>query len=128
MLINRGIANEKELLNYRNLQLEEFTSFNNLLGVVFALLAIVIILSISLSTIFLSRKHLWLEGFLETVLNTSQNGIASYKAVRKNGQIVDFKIKFINKAAEQLLDINPRDLIGKKVKSIPELCKRTELF
>jgi signal transduction histidine kinase len=127
-LINRGITNEKQLLHYRNRQLEEFTSFNNLLGVVFALLAIAIILSISLSTIFLSRKHLWLEGFLETVLNTSQNGIASYKAVRKNGLIVDFKIKFINKAAEQLLDLNPRDLIGKKVKSIPGYVRELNLF
>ncbi len=127
-LINRGITNEKELLNYRNQQLEEFTSFNNLWGVVFALLAIAIILSIFLSTIFLSRKHLWLEGFLETVLNTSQNGIASYKAIRKNGQIVDFKIKFINKAAEQLLNINPRDLIGKKVKSIPGYVRELNFF
>ena len=127
-LINRGITNEKELLHYRNQQLEEFTSFNNLLGVVFALLAIAIILSIFLSTIFLSRKHLWLEGFLETVLNTSQNGIASYKAVRKNGQIVDFEIKFINKAAEQLLDLNPKDLIGKKVKSIDGFVKELDLF
>lgn len=127
-LIDRGITNEKELLRYRNRQLEEFTSFNNLLGVVLSLLAIAIILSIFLSAIFLSRKHLWLEGFLETVLNTSQNGIASYQAVRKNGQIVDFKIKFINKAAEQLLDLNPRDLIGKNVKSIDGFVRELDLF
>ncbi len=127
-IINRGINNEKELLNYRSKQLDEYTSFYNLISVILAVLAISIILSIFLSAIFLSRKHLWLEGFLESVLNTSQNGIANYQAIRKEGQIVDFKIKFINKAAEQLLDIKPKELIGKKVKSVPGYVRELGFF
>ena len=127
-IINRGIAHEKTLLNFRDEKLRESTSFNNLLSVVFALLAVLIIVSIFVSTVFLSRKRLWLEGFLESVLNTSQNGIVHYRAVRKKDRIIDFKIKFISKAAERILARSPRSVLGKKLKDIPSYVRELNLF
>lgn len=127
-IINRGILYEKALLDFRDKKLRQSTSFNNLLGVAFALLAVLIIASIFISTVFLSRKRLWLEGFLESVLNTSQNGIVNYKAVRKNEEIVDFKIKFINKAAERILAKESRSFLGKKLKDIPSYVRELNLY
>ncbi|HEU4634175.1 MAG TPA: histidine kinase dimerization/phospho-acceptor domain-containing protein, partial [Flavisolibacter sp.] len=127
-IINRGIAHEKHILAYRDDKLRESTSFNNLLGVVFSLMAIAIIVSTFLSTIFLSRRRLWLEGFLESILNTSQNGIVNYKAVRKKGEIADFKINFINRSAEQLLEVNPKSILGKKLKEIPSYVRELHLY
>lgn len=127
-IINRGVAHEKDLLNFRNKKLEESTSFNNLLSVIFALLAVAIIVSTFLSTIFLSRKRLWLEGFLESVLNTSQNGIVNYKAVRKKGEIVDFRLKFVNRSTEHLLGINSKAFLGKRLKDFSFYTKGLSLF
>jgi PAS domain S-box-containing protein len=127
-IINRGIAHEKDLLNFRNKKLEESTSFNNLLGVIFALLAVAIIVSIFISTIFLSRRRLWLESFLESVLNTSHNGIVNYKAIRKKGEIVDFRLEFVNRSTEHLLGINSKVFLGKKLKDLTFYTKGLNLF
>ena len=68
---------------------------------------------------FLRRRRNWLEGFLTSILNTSQNGILTYKAVRKKGQITDFRVLFANRAVEGLLGIKPEEVIKKRLKEIP---------
>jgi len=78
--------------------------------------------------VILARKGKWLEGFLESILNTSQNGIVSYKAIRKQGKIVDFKIEFANRAIETLLKIRPEDVIGKKLTAIESFVRQSDLF
>ncbi len=127
-IINRGVAHEKDLLNYLDQKLDESTRLNNLLTVVFAFLAVAIILSTFLSTFFLSRRRLWLEGFLESVLDTSRNGIVNYKAIRKKDEIVDFKIQFVNRSTEELLGINPKNYLGKRFKDASFYTKGLDLF
>jgi PAS domain S-box-containing protein len=101
---------------------------NYLFGVIFALLAVAIIVSIFISTIFLSRRRLWLESFLESVLNTSHNGIVNYKAIRKKGEIVDFRLEFVNRSTEHLLGINSKVFLGKKLKDLTFYTKGLNLF
>jgi PAS domain S-box-containing protein len=127
-IINRGVAHENELLVSRNEKLKDSMRANNLVSVIFALLAVTIIISTFISTLFLSQKRLWLEGFLESVLNTSQNGIVNYKAIRKDGVITDFSLAFANRAIENLIGINASKVMGNNIKTFPSSQKDMDLF
>jgi PAS domain S-box-containing protein len=127
-IINRGVAHENELLVSRNAKLKDSMRANNIVSVVFALLAVTIIISTFISTLFLSQKRLWLEGFLESVLNTSQNGIVNYKALRKEGVITDFSLAFANKAIETLIGINASKVMGNNIKAFRTSLKDINLF
>jgi signal transduction histidine kinase/CHASE3 domain sensor protein len=114
-MINRGIEEERGLLKVRTEELNNFTHLNNLLSIVFGVLAIAIFIFTFLNNFIISKKRKWLEGFLESILNTSQNGIGHYKAIREQGRIVDFRIEFLNNSANHLLYLKPRSPIGKRM-------------
>lgn len=114
--INMAILHESNLLNLREQELRKSTRLTNIFSTILTIIAIGIILFTFISTFLLSREQQWLEGFLESILNTSQNGIAHFKAVRKkNGEIGDFKVSFVNRALEPLLGIKPEDVKDKKL-------------
>lgn len=126
--INKSIFYEKEILKKLDAELIASTETTNLLTILFSVIAIIIILLTFVFNVILARKGKWLEGFLESILNTSQNGIVSYKAIRKQGKIVDFKIEFANRAIEKLLKVKPEEVIGKKLTDIQSFVRQTDLF
>lgn len=126
--INESIAYEERILHKLDAELIDSTETTNLLTILLSVIAITIILLTFIFNVILARKGKWLEGFQESILNTSQNGIVSYKAIRKNGKIVDFKIEFANAAIEKLLHINPTEIIGKKLSEIQSYVRETNLF
>lgn len=126
--INRSILYEKEILNTLDIELVDSTETTNVLTILFSVIAIIIILLTFIFNVILARKGKWLEGFLESILNTSQNGIVSYKAIRKQGKIVDFKIEFANRAIETLLKLRPEDVIGKKFTETESFVRQSDLF
>ena len=126
--INKAILYEKEILKKLDAELEASTKATNLLTILFAVIAIIIILLTFIFNVILARKGKWLEGFLESILNTSQSGIISYRAVRKGGKIADFKIEFANKAIERLLNIRPESVIGKRMSQMQEFVLQSDLF
>lgn len=127
-LIKRGVTRERNLLAFRNSKLKESTKINNILTLIFAFIAIAIIASIFLSAFFLSKKRVWLEEFLESILNTSQNGIIYFKAIRQHGQIVDFRMEYANKAIENLLNIKLKNALGTQVKNYPSKIIDADLY
>jgi PAS domain S-box-containing protein len=62
------------------------------------------------------------------VLNTSQNGIVNYKAIRKDGVITDFSLAFANRAIENLIGINASKVMGNNIKTFPSSQKDMDLF
>jgi signal transduction histidine kinase len=126
--INRGIQHEKDLLNQRTKELENFTNLNNWLSIAFGVLAISIFILTFLNILFISKKRKWLEGFLESILNTSQNGVACYKAVREQGEIIDFKIEFLNETVDNLLELHAMSFVGKRLSESPSFVKESELL
>jgi PAS domain S-box-containing protein len=126
--INQGVENEKRLLTQRKKDLESSTRLTNLLTTSFAFVAIGIIVLTFLSNLFISRHHKWLEGFLESILDTSQNGIVHYKAVRRHGKIVDFEVEFVNRAVDQLLGMKSKEVLGKRLSQISSYVLNAPLF
>jgi len=126
--INICIDYEKKVLTQLDAELKDSTETTSLLTILFGVIAILVILFTFIFNVILARKGKWLEGFLESILNTSQNGIISYKAIRKRGKIVDFKIEFANAAIEKLLSVKPDQVIGKKISDIQPYVLETDLF
>lgn len=126
--ITTAVDNEVTLINRQKAELEESTRLTSVLIPVFSVAAVVLILWAFFSNFVLSRKSKWLEGFLESVLNTSQNGIVHYRAVRTNGKITDFKVEFANAAIESLIGLKPANITGKRLTQLPSYVRRGELF
>ena len=127
-IISKGIQEEKQLLAQRQGSLNHTIRLINLLTNIFAILAIIIILLTGLENIFVSKRRKWLEGFLESILNTSKNGIIYYKALREKGKIDDFKIDYANTAIKELLGIDPSNVLGKSLKELPSFVRQTDLY
>jgi len=127
-MLNDGVYAEKDLLAKRTSELETATRLNNLLSIIFSVLAIAILILTLISNFFLSKKGKWLEGFLESIINTSQNGVAYYKAVREHGKIIDFKIEFLNRTIAELLEINSDAIIGKRLTEFSSFVKESGLI
>ena len=118
-LIERGLRLEQNLLTQRKESLDRSNELYNTLTVLLAAFALGIVIATFFSQFYLSRKSQWLEGFLESVLNTSQNGILYCKAVRKKQALVDFKLVYANKASRDLLGTDPKSFSGKRWSEIP---------
>ncbi|MFL5810919.1 MAG: CHASE3 domain-containing protein, partial [Flavisolibacter sp.] len=127
-LINRAVAREEVLLIDRKASLTKSTRITNILTTSFGIIAVAILAFTFLSNFFLSKRRKWLEGFLESILDTSQNGIVHYKAIREKGKIVDFKLEFVNKAVDRLLGINSKDVTGKRLSDFPSYVRSSEVF
>jgi PAS domain S-box-containing protein len=113
--INFMVQYEERQLQNRQRDLQSSLKWSNILSTLFIVMAGSIIIGIFIITILVSKKRNWLEGFLESILNTSQNGIISFVAVREKSEVIDFEIEYANKAIEKLLGIKPNLIVGKKL-------------
>jgi signal transduction histidine kinase len=128
LVIKRGIEDEEALLNARKNNLDKFRKYTSFLTIIFSITAFLLVAITFLFNLSLLRNRKWLEGFLESVLNTSRGGIVSYKAIREKNEIVDFKIEFANPAVEELFNVKREELIGKRLLDVSGYSKDTGLF
>jgi len=128
LTINRAIEDEKRLLLSRKKELNASTELTGLLTIVFSVLGVLVILVSFISNVLLRKRRKWLENFLSSILNTSQNGIITYKAIRKKGQIVDFRIIFANKATETILGLKPEQAVKKRMKDFQNFMRDPQVM
>ncbi|GAA4470910.1 hypothetical protein GCM10023189_60470 [Nibrella saemangeumensis] len=126
--INKAVDIENAQLSAQKKKLDQSTTISSYLTTIFSVLAIGIILIAFGKNLALSRRRRWLEGFLESVLNTSRNGVISCQAVRQKNQIVDFQILFANYATNDLLGAEPDLIIGKKLTELSPVWQDPEVF
>lgn len=126
-LIRKSLALEEERLTAGKNHLDRANGLNNLFTLLLAGLAVALIVATFFSQFYLSKKTNRLEGFLESVLNTSQNGILHGRAVRRKGKVVDFTLAFANKASSSLIGPDPQSCIGKRWSEVDAL-KHSSLF
>lgn len=124
--INESIQLEIKLLEKRKNDLERSTKQNRLLTIAFSVIAFGLTISSIVYNMVLIRKRQWLEGFLESVLNTSQNGIIHFKAIRERGTIKDFKVEFANTAIKDQLGIHPIKIIDSTLNDLNFITQGTD--
>lgn len=127
-LINNGIDHERNLLALRTADLEKSTNLTRSLTLLFSIIALLIIIITFVTIVFINRKRQWLEGFLASILNTTPNGVMTFKAIKENSQIVNFEIEYANKAIEKLLNLKTVDIIGKKLNEFPPAMQQKGLL
>ncbi|RYF86588.1 MAG: hypothetical protein EON98_03230, partial [Chitinophagaceae bacterium] len=127
-LIEKGLKLQEADLRSKSDELTDANHQNNLFTIILAILAIIIITATFFQQFFLSKKSQWLEGFLESILNTTQNGIVYYKAVRTNGKITDFTIEYANETIKSLLGIDPKQIVGKQLSDLDLSVRNPEVF
>jgi signal transduction histidine kinase len=121
------VQHEEAALDTKKRQLQQALAWTD--GVSFALVLIaLLIFGITFThNLKLSKKERWLEGFLSSVLNTSQAGIVSYKAMRERGRITDFSVAFSNEAVAPLLGME--DARSNQTKqALEQFVKEANLF
>lgn len=112
--INIMAAAEEKQLALQKKDLDRTVKWNNAISFILILVAAITILSTFFMNLGLNKKRKWLEGFLESVLNSSKNGILAFTPIREEGKLVDFKIEYANNAIEELLGIAPKKVINQK--------------
>ncbi len=117
-LIDTGIDVELKLLKERQDKYEYSSAKTNVLMGLFIAISSLLIVGTAISNFFEIKKREGVELFLESILNTSQNGIITYQAIRNKNEITDFKVIFANEAAEKQLGIKASSLIGQSLLSV----------
>ncbi len=65
------------------------------------------------------------KNFINSVLESSQHGVLSYKPVKENDEIVDFEITYANEIALQQINMTAEQIIGKSYLTIVPIAKKT---
>ena len=112
--INMMAEQEEKQLAIRKAELENTVYWNNVISFVLVLVAAVTIVMTFIMNMGLNKRRKWLQGFLESVLNSSKNAIVSFAPVYEDGEVVDFVIEYANKAVEDLLGIPTEKLVDKR--------------
>src|SRR3954470_18366429 len=127
-LIDSSISRARTVMNERRETLEKTLWLNNLYILVFRVFSLIVILVTIALVFWHARQQARSRAFLDSILNSSQNGIITYKAVRKKSAIVDFKIVYANDAIAAQIGMQPSELIGKTVLDVNPKAKEIGLF
>src|SRR5690606_18147176 len=119
-LINEGIAHERSMLELRTADLEKSTNLTRTFTLLFSIIALIIIIITFITIVFINRIRHWLEGSLVFILDTTPNGVMTFKAIREKGIIQNFEIEYTNKAIEKMLNLKSANILGKKLDEFPQ--------
>jgi len=127
-LIDSSIARANVVMDGRKEKLESTLSWNNFFILAFRVFTLVILLVTITLVVLHSRQKEKSRAFLDSVLNSSQNGIISYEVIRTKGLIQDFRIVYANEAIRQNTDLDPSQIIGKTILELAPEVKSNGVF
>ncbi len=127
-LIDSSVERAQVLLTDRRNDLESTLSLNNIYILVFRVFSLIILFFTIVLVFIHARQKEKNRAFLDSILNSSQNGIISYKAIRKKGVIVDFKIVYANEAIREHTQLDSAELLGKTMMEVSPLSKTNGVF
>ncbi|MEO6166837.1 MAG: CHASE3 domain-containing protein [Chitinophagales bacterium] len=114
--VKQGIAEELKLMEQREKDLEQSRKETRATITIFSLMALALVVLPLLFTLFELRKRLVLQQLLDSVLNSSLNGIQSFESVRDlRGNIIDFKFIQSNQASHRMTQKSVSSFIGKSL-------------
>ena len=127
-LIDSSLKRAKVVLGDRRNGLESALSLNNIYILAFRVFSLIILFFTIVLVFIHARQKEKNRAFLDSILNSSQNGIISYKAIRKKGVIVDFKIVYANDAIREHTQLASAELVGKTIMEVSPQSKTNGVF
>ena len=115
-LVSDIVVREEAQLTMKRQELDKSIEQTGLITTILTTIASLIIVIAFISNFRLFSRRMWLEDFLQSILNSSRYGVISYKAVRnRKGDISDFSIEFANPVIEELVGYRPDQIVGKRI-------------
>ena len=127
-LIDSSVERANVILGERRNDLESTLSLNNIYILAFRVFSLIILFLTIILVVIHARQKEKNRAFLDSILNSSQNGIISYRAMRKKGVIVDFKIVYANDAVKEHTQLDPAQLVGKTLMEVSPQSKTNGVF
>lgn len=116
--IDSSIVHTQNLLESGSIQLDREINQLTLWIVVFGLIAFAILAYATMAILKQVQKTREAEGFLQSVLNTTQNGILACTAIKDRKKIVDYRIDYVNPGFEQITGMHKEAVIGQPLSKV----------
>jgi PAS domain S-box-containing protein len=116
--IDSSIVQTETLLENGSIQLDRTVDQLTLWIVFFGLIAFAILGYATVAILKQVQKTREAEGFLQSVLNTTQNGILACSAIKDRKKIVDYRIDYVNPGFEQITAMKREAVIGQPLSKV----------
>ncbi|HUM46671.1 MAG TPA: CHASE3 domain-containing protein [Chitinophagales bacterium] len=114
--VKLGKGEELKLMQQRKYDLDQSRKQTRATITIFSLMALALVVLPLLFTLFELRKRLVLQQLLNSVLNSSLNGIQSFESIRDlNGNIIDFKFIQANETSHRMAYKPIASFVGKSL-------------
>ncbi|HSB92921.1 MAG TPA: ATP-binding protein [Flavitalea sp.] len=115
-LVSDIVVREEAQLTMKRKELDTSIEQTGLITSFLTTIASLIIVIAFISNFRLFSRRMWLEEFLQSILNSSLYGVISYKVIRNRKRLItDFSIEFANPAIEELVGYKPEQIVGKRI-------------
>lgn len=116
--IDSSIVQATRLLEDGSIQLDQKVGQLTLWIVIFGLIAFAILVYATVAILKQVKKTREAEGFLESVLNNTQNGILACTAIKEKRKIVDYRIDYVNPGFERITGMRKEAVIGQSLSRV----------
>ena len=116
--IDSSIVHTDRMLSDGSIQLDRTVDQLTLWIVFFGLIAFAILAYATMAILKQVQKTRQAEGFLQSVLNTTQNGILACTAIKDKRKIVDYRIDYVNPGFEQITGMKKDAVIGQPLSKV----------
>lgn len=116
--IDSSIVQTETLLENGSIQLDRTVDQLTLWIVFFGVIAFTILGYATVAILKQVQKTREAEGFLQSVLNTTQNGILACSAIKDRRKIVDYRIDYVNPGFEQITGMKRETVIGQPLSKV----------
>ena len=116
--IDSSIVQTDRLLGDGSILLDRKVDQLTLWIIIFGLIAFAILVYATVAILKQVQKTRETEGFLQSVLNTTQNGILACSAIKEKRKIIDYRIDYVNPGFEEITGMRKEAVIGKPLSQI----------
>jgi PAS domain S-box-containing protein len=116
--IDSSIVQATRLLEDGSIQLDQKVGQLTLWMVIFGMIAFAILAYATVAILKQVQKTREAEGFLESVLNTTQNGILACSAIKEKRKIVDYRIDYVNPGFERITGMHREAVMGQPLSRV----------
>src|SRR5215203_4337937 len=116
--IDTSVVRAQNILEQSSIQFDQQVGQLTLWIVIFGLIAFGIIGYTIMAILRQVQKTRAAEGFLQSILNTTQNGILACSAVKERRKIVDYRIDYVNPGFEEITGMRKESVIGRPLSQV----------